>query len=95
MVIGTPAAPAGLALPSYERPVGTPGAITITGVVWDGAGEPVPDALVETWQADPVLRAIADPRRATLIAAAQAGPPGAFRFDIHLQGDQETVFFDV
>jgi hypothetical protein len=22
-------------------------------------------------------------------------PPGGFRFDIHLQGDQETVFFDV
>ncbi len=30
-----------------------PGAITITGRVLDGAGEPVPDALVETWQADP------------------------------------------
>jgi protocatechuate 3,4-dioxygenase alpha subunit len=165
---------------------GTPGAVTITGLVWDGAGEPVRDALVETWQADPdgrfdhpadprgrrrpaepsfrgfgrcltgpdgayrivtlrpgplpspdggteaphidvsvfargllgrlvtriyfpgeraaneadpVLRAIADPgRRATLIAAAQPGPPGGpggFRFDIHLQGDQETVFFDV
>jgi protocatechuate 3,4-dioxygenase alpha subunit len=161
---------------------GTPGAITITGLVWDGAGEPVRDALVETWQADPdgrfdhpadprgrrrpaepsfrgfgrcltgpdgayrivtlrpgplpspdggteaphidvsvfargllgrlvtriyfpgeraaneadpVLRAIADAgRRATLIAAAQPGP-GGFRFDIHLQGDQETVFFDV
>jgi hypothetical protein len=23
------------------------------------------------------------------------GTPGGFRFDIHLQGDQETVFFDV
>jgi protocatechuate 3,4-dioxygenase, alpha subunit len=31
---------------------GTPGAITITGLVLDGAGEPVPDALIETWQAD-------------------------------------------
>jgi protocatechuate 3,4-dioxygenase, alpha subunit len=31
----------------------TPGAITITGRVFDGAGQPVPDALVETWQADP------------------------------------------
>jgi protocatechuate 3,4-dioxygenase alpha subunit len=30
-----------------------PGAITITGRVLDGAGEPVPDALVETWQAAP------------------------------------------
>jgi protocatechuate 3,4-dioxygenase alpha subunit len=34
-------------------PKGTPGAIMITGTVFDGAGEPVPDALVETWQADP------------------------------------------
>jgi len=161
---------------------GTPGAITITGVVWDGAGEPVHDALIETWQADPdgrfdhpadprgrrrptepsfrgfgrcltspdgsyrivtlkpgplpspdggteaphidvsvfarglldrlvtriyfpgeranladpVLLAVADPaRRATLIAAVRPGPPDGFRFDIHLQGDKETVFFDV
>jgi protocatechuate 3,4-dioxygenase, alpha subunit len=29
------------------------GAITITGRVLDGAGEPVPDALVESWQAAP------------------------------------------
>jgi protocatechuate 3,4-dioxygenase alpha subunit len=29
------------------------GAITISGRVLDGAGEPVPDALVETWQAAP------------------------------------------
>jgi protocatechuate 3,4-dioxygenase alpha subunit len=34
-------------------PPGTPGSITIAGRVTDGAGEPVPDALVETWQADP------------------------------------------
>ncbi|HWF35168.1 MAG TPA: protocatechuate 3,4-dioxygenase subunit alpha [Solirubrobacteraceae bacterium] len=34
-------------------PPGTPGAITITGMVYDGAGEPVPDHLIETWQADP------------------------------------------
>jgi protocatechuate 3,4-dioxygenase, alpha subunit len=32
---------------------GTPGAIWIEGLVLDGAGEPVPDALIETWQADP------------------------------------------
>ena len=37
----------------YVVPEGTPGAITISGRVLDGAGEPVPDALVETWQADP------------------------------------------
>ena len=34
-------------------PDGTPDAITIGGLVIDGAGEPVPDALVETWQAAP------------------------------------------
>jgi protocatechuate 3,4-dioxygenase, alpha subunit len=34
-------------------PAGTPGAIVISGRVLDGAGEPVPDALVETWQAAP------------------------------------------
>jgi protocatechuate 3,4-dioxygenase alpha subunit len=32
---------------------GTPGAVLITGIVRDGAGNPVPDGLVETWQADP------------------------------------------
>jgi protocatechuate 3,4-dioxygenase alpha subunit len=34
-------------------PQGTPGAIRIAGQVTDGLGEPVADALVETWQADP------------------------------------------
>jgi protocatechuate 3,4-dioxygenase, alpha subunit len=35
---------------------GTPGAVLIAGRVTDGAGDPVPDALVETWQADPAGR---------------------------------------
>ncbi len=46
--------------------------------------------------ADAVLNAIADPaRRQTLIAVreAEAGAP-AYRFDIHLQGERETVFFE-
>ncbi len=37
-------------------PPDTPGAIVITGIVLDGAGQPLPDALVETWQADPDSR---------------------------------------
>ena len=37
----------------YVVPEGTSGAITIGGFVLDGGGEPVPDALVETWQAAP------------------------------------------
>jgi protocatechuate 3,4-dioxygenase, alpha subunit len=32
---------------------GTPGGIWIRGQVFDGAGNVVPDAMVETWQADP------------------------------------------
>jgi protocatechuate 3,4-dioxygenase, alpha subunit len=166
----------------YVVPEGTPGTITIGGRVLDGAGEPVTDAIVETWQADPdgrfahpddprgplcpaagfrgfgrcptdaagryrlltlrpgrlpsadggweaphldvsvfarglldrvvtriyfpdeqaanladpVLAAIADPdRRTTLIAAAEPGLQGQFRFDIRLQGERETVFFDL
>jgi protocatechuate 3,4-dioxygenase alpha subunit len=34
-------------------PPGTAGAVTITGRLTDGSGDPVPDGLVETWQADP------------------------------------------
>jgi protocatechuate 3,4-dioxygenase, alpha subunit len=32
---------------------GTAGAITIAGTIYDGSGEPIPDFLLETWQADP------------------------------------------
>ena len=34
-------------------PAGTPGAVRIAGRLLDGAGEPVADGLIETWQADP------------------------------------------
>jgi protocatechuate 3,4-dioxygenase, alpha subunit len=132
------------------------GAIALRGTVYDGNGEPVPDALVETWQApaadcrgfgrcptdeqgrweivtrkpeaaageaphvavavfargllhrvatriyfadeleanaaDPVLSALEESRRATLLAASD---DGGYRFDIHLQGDHETVFFEL
>ena len=160
---------------------GTPGAITIVGRMYDGAGNVIPDGLVETWQAgpdgrfahpddprgatpggyyacrgfgrcptapdgsyrivtlkpgplptpdgaieaphldvsvfarglldrvvtrlyfpdeqtanavDPVLCSISEPaRRTTLIAVPE--PEGELRFDIWLQGERETVFFDV
>jgi protocatechuate 3,4-dioxygenase, alpha subunit len=32
---------------------GADGAIWLRGRVFDGAGEPIPDAMVESWQADP------------------------------------------
>ncbi|GGM24245.1 protocatechuate 3,4-dioxygenase subunit alpha [Micromonospora sonchi] len=37
----------------YVVPEGTPGACWIRGRIVDGTGEPVVDALVESWQADP------------------------------------------
>jgi protocatechuate 3,4-dioxygenase, alpha subunit len=55
----------------YVVPEGTPGAVWVRGRVLDGNGEPVIDALVETWQADPEGRFghPDDPR----------GPVGGFR----------------
>lgn len=155
-----------------ERPAvvphDTPGAVALRGRVVDGAGQPVPDAVVELWQADPdgrfaagegsgswfgrcltdadgrfgfttvkpgrvplrsgerqaphvellvfargllrplrtrvyfpdeaaangsdpVLSGIPDPaRRRTLVAADEDGD---LRFDVHLRGATETVFF--
>jgi protocatechuate 3,4-dioxygenase, alpha subunit len=125
----------------YAVPEGTPGAFWLRGAVYDGKGDAVADALVETWQIEPdafgrtptaadgtyaihttvpgpgfldlsiharglldrlVTRvyftpdefyASLDPaRRETLVAV----PDGdGFRFDIRLQGERETVFFDV
>jgi protocatechuate 3,4-dioxygenase, alpha subunit len=141
-------------------PEGTPGRIRLHGRVFDGAGEVIPDALVETWQADPdgrfgtdfrgfgraptndageweiftlkpgrigdgqaphidvnvfargmlnrcvtriyfadsdnagdpVLATVPPERRATLLVEPAAD---GYRFDVHLQGDRETVFFKV
>jgi protocatechuate 3,4-dioxygenase, alpha subunit len=131
---------------------GAPGALRISGQVLDGAGDPVPDALIETWQAegagrcatddeghfaivtikpagdaaageaphldvsvfargvltrlvtrvyfpdeedangaDRVLRTLTLDERSRLIATPDHG---GIRFDIHLQGERETVFFD-
>jgi len=45
--------------------------------------------------ADPVLALVPAERRATLIARRAPGDNAVYHFDIHLQGDDETVFFDV
>ena len=142
----------------HAVPPGTEGAFWLRGRVLDGAAEPVPDALVESWQVDPegfgrcptdedgrwailtsrpgrvpardgrpqaphinlsifarglldrvvtrvylpdeaaanaedpVLATVDERRRATLVAApAEDG----YALDIRLQGEHETVFFDV
>jgi protocatechuate 3,4-dioxygenase, alpha subunit len=116
---------------------GTPGAVRIEGQVLDGAGEPVPDAIVEVADgeqfarcgtdregafhftvrethhldvlvfargllrhlatrmyfpdtSDELLESIEPERRRTLVATASEG---GLRFDIRLQGEDETVFF--
>jgi protocatechuate 3,4-dioxygenase alpha subunit len=140
-------------------PPGTPGAVRLHGRVYDGAGDPVPDAILELWQTDaeghvvqeagslrrdgytftgwgrastdregrygfstlepgapffaltvlargllnrlftraylpeagddPFLRALDLDRRSTLVTTRDET---GFVFDVHLQGDQETVF---
>ena len=43
---------------------------------------------------DPVLQLVPEERRRTLVANA-TGKAGTFRWDVHLQGEDETVFFEV
>lgn len=45
---------------------------------------------------DPVMQLVPEERRNTLVASREDTPTGVrYRFDIHMQGDAETVFFDV
>jgi protocatechuate 3,4-dioxygenase, alpha subunit len=131
-----------IGLPWDEGPVADAHGVRVSGLVLDGAGDPIADALVEAWHHDPpaftrcptddegrwqimvpaapyyalhvfargLLRhlttrmyleppsddddALADvppERRETLIAERTEG---GYRFDIRLQGERETVFFD-
>lgn len=51
------------------------------------------DSAIDT---DPVLRSIPADRRETLLARPDPdGRGGEYRFDVVLQGDRETVFFDL
>ena len=117
--------------------------ISISGRLLDGAGDGVPDGVLEFWQPDvrafrrvltgpqgdyrleavrskymcvvvlgrgiltvrytrmyfesadddPVMRLVPADRRATLMA--RPAGDGRYHFDVILQGDNETVFFDV
>ena len=48
-------------------PAGHPGAITVHGYVYDGEGRPIPDAILDFWQAAP--------------DGSRAGSPGTLRVD--------------
>ena len=50
------------------------------------------DASLET---DAVLAAVPAGRRDTLIAHRDEAVPSTWAFDLHLQGDRETVYFDL
>ena len=45
--------------------------------------------------ADPILALVPADRRVTLTAKREQGDVATYRFDVHLQGDRETVFFDL
>jgi protocatechuate 3,4-dioxygenase alpha subunit len=45
--------------------------------------------------ADPVLHHVPAPRRATLIAQTTSQAPNKFEWNVVLQGENETVFFDL
>ncbi len=54
---------------------GAPGAITIRGTVVDGAGGPVPDAVVETWQlGGPFTRCATDADGAWSVTTVRPSP---------------------
>jgi len=44
---------------------------------------------------DPILSLVPAERRETLMAKPNSARPGNWHFDVRLQGEQETVFFDV
>ena len=46
-------------------------------------------------EGDTVLQSVPAERRATLIARRDPAALNVYRFDIHMQGERETVFFDV
>jgi protocatechuate 3,4-dioxygenase alpha subunit len=76
----------GYALP-YARgwelvPEDHPGAITVAGRVLDGAGEPVPDALLELWLGETGTRGALDRRGPGVsgFGRCPTAPDGSYRF---------------
>ncbi|ADP80597.1 protocatechuate 3,4-dioxygenase, alpha subunit [Pseudofrankia inefficax] len=77
-------------------PAGSPGAVILRGRVLDGAGDPVPDALVEIWQARPdgtIPRVpgslCRDGRTFTGFGRSATGPDGDYSFRTLVPGPTE------
>ncbi len=66
--------------------------IRIAGRVLDGEGQPIDDAMIEIWQANAHGRY--DHPEDTQDKPLDAAFGAVYRFDIVLQGANETVFFD-
>lgn len=44
---------------------------------------------------DPILNLVPADRRDTLISHKKGGEPATYFFEVHMQGDKETVFFEI
>jgi protocatechuate 3,4-dioxygenase, alpha subunit len=116
--------------PQNELPDGS---VRLEGRVLDGAGDPVPDALVEVWHPEVgfgrcgtdgdgryafllpsatrrlevmvFARGLLKPVVTRIVVPGEAGAEdatmlaqradGGLRFDVHLQGERETAFFEL
>ena len=54
-----------------------------------------PDVTHSPNEDDPVLLSVEKHRRNSLVAKAHPSQPGSYGWDVFLQGDNETVFFDL
>jgi len=76
-------------------PEGTPGRIRIHGRVFDGAGDVIPDALIETWQADPDGRFDTDFRGFGRCPTDEEGAWGIFTLKPGRVDDEQAPHIDV
>lgn len=70
--------------------------IVLSGAVLDGAGAPISDALLETWQRLPDGQALDSPSgRPPGFGRVQTGPDGSFRIETSMPGGTGTPYLEV
>ncbi|MFI5283362.1 MAG: protocatechuate 3,4-dioxygenase subunit alpha [Candidatus Dormibacterales bacterium] len=86
----------GFALPfegdAAAVPAGDPAAVRIEGQVIDGAGEPVPDAIIEVWAEDQLARCRTDPEGAFHFTARKPRARTDGDGSVHAPHLEVTVF---